>query len=167
MDEFQDLRPDKNPKGGSPKTPYPYPILPEKKKTKSDIIRAASIEEYVLAHAKPHNGGFRGFLHSNLFVALLLWSLSQAVVIGGFVISFYMKTSQLSEWKGQIDGTINRMDKEGTVHGHINDQREDEQIVVLDARMRRVEEDTRHIEVIESEHRRLTKDVEDLRNGKK
>ena len=142
------------------------PDKPKKKETKSDLIAHATIEEYLRAHAKP-NGGLKSFFHSNLFVALLLWALSQAVIIGGVVISFYFKTGQLSEWKGSIDGIIKRMDEQGTYHGRYADERQDSQIVAHDVIIRKLQDDTKHLEVIESEHRRLTKDVDDLRNAKK
>lgn len=139
---------------------------PERKRTKSDVIAHATVTEYVMSHTKP-NGGFRGFLHSNLFAALLIWGLSQAVIIAGVVITFYMRTSQLAEWKGQTEGVLKRMDDSGTYHGHYADERQDKQIAVLETKVGRLEDDTKHLEVIESEHRRLTKDVEELRNGKK
>jgi|SRR5882724_12197906 len=139
---------------------------PKKKQTKSDLIAHATLQDYMHAHSKP-NGGFRAFMHSNLFAALMVWVLSQAVIFGGFIISFYMKSTQLTEWKGNIDATIRRMDDLGTIHGKFADESQDKTLAAMEPRLKKVEDDTRHLEVIESEHRRLTKDVEELRNGKK
>lgn len=147
----------------------PPTITPKKKETKSDVIAHTTVEEYLRSHAKP-NGGLKSFFHSNLFVALLLWILSQGVIFGGFIISFYMKSTQLTEWKGSVDATVKRMDDYGTNFGKFEDKTQDAALAAMEPRLKKVEEDTRHTEVIESEHRRLTKDVESLletRNGKK
>jgi len=138
----------------------------KKKETKSDLIAHTTVEEYLRSHAKP-NGGFKSFFHSNLFVALLLWILSQAVIFGGFIISFYMKSTQLSEWKGNTDATIKRMDDSGTIYGKFTDDKEKQDIAVLQDKVSKLEQDTRQLPVIESEHKRLTKDVDDLTHGKK
>lgn len=142
------------------------PIDTGKKETKSDLIAHATLQDYIRAHSKP-NGGFKGFLHSNLFAALVIWSLSQAVIVSGVVISFYFKTAQLAEWKGKIDATITRIDEQGTYIGRSTDVAHDKALAGMEPRLKKVEDDTRHIEVIESEHRRLTTDVEELRHGKK
>jgi hypothetical protein len=83
------------------------------------------------------------------------------------MISFYMKTSQLSEWKGQMDATIKRMDDQGTNHAKWADDNQDRELATVDTRLKRLEEDSRQFEVIKTEHRRLTQDVEELRHGKK
>jgi len=144
----------------------PNAAVLKKKETKSDLIAHATIEEYLKAHSKP-NGGLKSFFHSNLFVALLLWILSQAVIFGGFIISFYMKSTQLSEWKGNTDATIKRMDDSGTIYGKFTDDKEKQDIAVLQDKVSKLEQDTRQLPVIESEHKRLTKDVDDLTHGKK
>lgn len=139
---------------------------PAKKKTPSDTIRNATVAEYIQAHTKP-NGGFKSFVHSNLFAALLVWALSQAVFFIGFIVTFWVKTTQLTEWKGKTEEAIQKMNEHGTTHSQWTDEREDREIAKHEARLDKLEEITRHVEVLESEHRRLTRDVEDLRNGKK
>jgi len=139
---------------------------PKTKETKSDLIAHTTVEEYLRSHAKP-NGGLKSFFHSNLFVALLLWILSQAVIFGGFIISFYMKSTQLTEWKGNTDAIVKRMDDSGTIYGKFTDDKEKQDIAVLQDKVSKLEQDTRQLPVIESEHRRLTKDVDDLTHGKK
>jgi len=119
------------------------------------------------AHSKPNGEGIKGFFKSNLFAALLIFLLTQAIVIGGSMASFFNRMNSLTEWKGQTDGNLHRMDIEGTVHSHYTDDQQSRDIATIDARLKRVEEDTRHIEVLESEHRRLTNDVEELKRGKK
>ncbi len=140
---------------------------PRKKRTKSDIIRTVSVQEYVQAQSKPNGNGWRGFFKSNLFTALILFLLSQSVVVTGLAISYYFKTSQLAEWKGQTESLIKRMDDAGTNHERYRGETTTAAISELKVRADKLEETTRHVEVLESEHRRLTKDVEDLRNGKK
>jgi hypothetical protein len=139
----------------------------ERKKTKSDIIAQSTVQEFLQAHSKSNGHGWKSFIHSNLFAALLIWGLSQAVLSAAFIITFYLKTTQLTEWKGQTDATLKRMDAQGTINSHYANEQQDKQLSAIEVRLKRTEDDTRHIEVIESEHRRLTKDVEELRNGKK
>ncbi len=138
-----------------------------KRKTKSDIIRAASVQEYLQAQTKPNGNGWRGFFKSNLFTALILFILSQSVVVTGLAISYYFKTAQLAEWKGQTEAVIKRMDDTGTVHDQYETKTLNSALTEVKVRVDKIEEETKHIGVLESEHRRLTKDVEDLRNGKK
>ena len=88
------------------------------------------------------------------------------VFVGGVIISNWQKSAALSEWKGQTDAIIKRMDADGTVHGHYADERQDRQLSEHDERLKRAEQDTRHLEVLESEHRRLTRDVEELKAGR-
>ncbi len=143
-------------------------VVPKRKKrTKSEILRAASVQEYLQANAKPNGNGWRGFFKSNLFTALILFLLSQSVVVTGLAISYYFKTSQLAEWKGQTEGIIKRMDEAGTVHDQYEAKTLNTSLAEVKVRVDKIEEETKHIGVLESEHRRLTKDVEDLRNGKK
>lgn len=145
----------------------PAPELPGKRETKSDQLRHSTVEEYIRAHAKPNGNGIKGFFHSNLFIALLMWCLSQAVFFGGLMISFYFRTASLYEWQGEAKATLKRMDDQGTVNGHYANQREDESITRLDQRVDKLEDVTKHVEVIETEHRHLVQDVEELKHGKK
>ncbi len=140
---------------------------PRKKKTRSELLRLASLQEYVAAHAKPNGQGWKGFLHSNLFTALTIFLLSQTAVVMGLAISYYFKTTQLAEWKGETEGIIKRMDNTGTMHDQYEGKAVAAQISELKTKVDKLEDQTKHVEVLESEHRRLTKDVEDLRNGKK
>lgn len=149
------------------------PPQPERKRTKSDILAHSTVQEYMASHTKP-NGGFKGFLHSNLFAALVIWALSQSVLAGSVIVAFVVRTSnlsskinQLSEWKGEKEAVFRRLDEWGTTHGHYADERQDGAIIDLQARMKKSEEEGRQWEVIKTEHRRLTEDVEELRHGKK
>lgn len=126
----------------------------------------APVPGYLYAPLKA-NGGWKGFFHSNLFVALVIWLLSQAVVIGGVFVTNWMRMSQISEWKGTVDATLKRMDESDTVVSHYRDVEQDKAIADLQARMKKSEDEGRHWEVIETEHNRLTRDVEELRHGKK
>ena len=138
----------------------------KRERTPSDQLRQATLNQYLQAHVKPANG-VKGFFQSNLFSALVIWVLSQAVIIAGIVITFYVRTSQLAEWKGKLDATLERMDKDGTFHGHYADERQDKQLVQHETRLDKQEEVTKHSEVNEFEVRQLRKEVEDLKNGKK
>ena len=55
------------------------------------------------------------------------------------------------------------MDEQGTIHSHYAIEEADKEISRIDERLKRVEEDTRNIKVWESENRRLTRDVEELK----
>lgn len=137
-----------------------------KRKTPSDQLRQVSVQEYIAAHSRPGNGP-KGFFHSNLFAALLVWILSQAVIIGGAVMSFWIRTALLMEWKGSVDATLKRMDEQGTVRGKSDEAEEQRDISRLETRVDKLEDVTKHVEVIESEHRRLTQDVEEIRRNPK
>ncbi len=143
----------------------PHP--PRKKRTKSELLRVASLHEFVEAHAKPNGHGWRGFVRSNLFGVLLLFLLSQLVVIAGLLIANYYKTSELSEWKGRTDAIITRMDKDGTMHSQWRWEESSKDRTELRTRIDKLEEITKRVPVMESENRRLTQDVEELRHGKK
>lgn len=146
----------------------PQSEVPEgKKKTKSEFIRAATVADVIYANAKPTANGWRGFFHSNLFVALLMWVLSQVGVVAVFVVSYYVKTSSQSERLGAAEATLTRMDEKGTLHAQYQMEAERDRMTRLETRMDKEEELTRHIEVIETEHRYLRQDVENLKNGKK
>jgi len=93
----------------------------------------------------------------------VIWLLGQAILVAGFLISFYYKASSISEWRGQIDARMKRMDEQGTVHAHYALEEQAKDISRQDERLKRVEEDTRNIKVWESENRRLTRDVEELK----
>jgi len=133
----------------------------------SDQLRHASIQDYLKAHAKPDAEGLRGFVKSNLFTALVMFLLTQAVFFGGSFVSFNNKINSVTEWKGQIDGILKRMDDTGTIHSHYIEDEQGKDLGNIDTRLKRVEDETRHLEVIESEHRRLTNDVEELKRSKK
>lgn len=144
------------------------PPKPHKKReTPSDRLRHATVSEYLQAHTKPNGSGWKGFLHSNLFSALLVWSLSQALIAAGVIVTVYMRMGQFSEWKGGAEKTFSRMDAEGTLHSHYSDEQQDKQLAKHEVRLDKLEEVTRHSEVNEFEVRQLRKEVEDARNGKK
>ncbi len=140
------------------------PQSPRKKKTKSELLRLASLQEFVVAHSKPNGQGWKGFFHSNLFTALVLFLLSQSVVVTGLAISYYFKTTALAEWKGETEAVIRRMDRDGTVHSQWKWEEATKERAEMKVRLEKLEDTTKHIEVLESEHRRLTKDVEELRS---
>lgn len=119
------------------------------------------LQEYLEAHTKP-NGGWRSFLHSNLFTALVIWMLSQAVLVGGVIVTIYLKMSSLTEWKGGVNTTLKRMDDQGTAHSHWTDEQQGQELVKLRTEMDKVKDDSAQFKVIQSEHRRLTRDVEKL-----
>jgi len=111
----------------------------------------------------PQPGSWRGFIHSNLFTSLVIWLLGQGVLVAGFLVSTYYKNSSTWEWRGQVDARMKRMDEQGTIHSHYAIEEADKEISRIDERLKRVEEDTRNIKVWESENRRLTRDVEELK----
>lgn len=135
---MRDLPPTKDPKGGSPKgAPQP-----QSHKPKSDQLRHATIGEYLKAHSHPNGDsnerGWHGFIKSNLFVALLIFLLGQAVILGSSYFLNYVRTSKLWEWKVSTDLTLKRMDDWGTTHGHFADERQDAWIAELQGKTKAV-----------------------------
>jgi len=132
------------------------------------------MSEYLRAQSHPdkpngngNGNGLKGFFKSNLFAALVIFVLGQGIFVGGSIFAMYWKISTLTEWKGTVDKTLERMDVQGTYHGKSADDRQDIELARQDVRISKQEEKTEHIPVIESENRRLTSDVENLKNGKK
>ena len=118
-------------------------------------------------HNPKLTNSWRGLVHTNWFVPISLWFLTQAVIFAGFVFSMYQRMGSFAEWRQSTDAIIKRMDDSGTTHGKYRDEQEDKDIADLQTRMKAQENEGRHWEVIETEHRRLTQDVEELRHGKK
>ncbi len=56
------------------------------------------------------------------------------------------------------------MDEQGTHHAQNEIEKAKEKIARLEAKMEKVEDETKTIKVLESENRRLTRDVEELRS---
>ncbi len=144
-------------------TPQP----PRKKRTKSEFLRLATLHEYVEAHAKPNGHGWKGFFRSNLFASLVIFLLTQTMLIAGLAISFYYRTTSLSEWKGETTATLSRMDEQGSHHDQNEIEKSKEKLARIEAKVEKLEEQTRHIEVMETEYRFMVKDIEVLKNGKK
>lgn len=137
---------------------------------RDETLRNAPVSEYLQVHSHA-NGGFKSFLRSNLFTALVIFFLGQAVLVGGAIIGMYWRLSNFTEWKGQVDKTMEVFNKQGSpalraeVEFHIRE--ESVKYGELAARVKSIEDDTKHFDVMEAEHLRLTKDVENLKNGKK
>lgn len=133
--EVRDLPPGKDPKGGSPRgSSINLPPTEEPKKPKSDQLRHATARDYFKAHSHAELGsekGFKGFIKSNLFTALVIWILSQAALLGLSYVANYYRTSELTKWSVSVDQTLKRMDEWGTTHGHYADERQD--IAISDA----------------------------------
>jgi hypothetical protein len=142
---------------------------PHEKKPDSDQIRNIALEDYIKAQSKPNGHAWKGFLKSNLFTAALIWILTQTVIAIGTFIAITYKVDSLREWKGNIDATLKRMDEQGTIKSHYAVEQDGKDIARLDGRLGKVEEDTTRFRVLEAEHRRLTADVEKLKDdaGKK
>jgi len=137
-------------------------MSPEEERIEREL-RSESASHYLRAHSRPDGNGWRGFLKSNLFSALVLFFLSQAFLIGGMIVAMYWRLNLFSEWKGNVESTLKRMDDQGTNHSHYADESQDKKLTELETRLHSVEQDTGHLDVLESEHRRLTKDVEELK----
>jgi cell shape-determining protein MreC len=122
--------------------------------------------KYVFAEIREERQGWKQFVHSPLFVSLTLWLLTQAVVATGFVLTYLNRVSIISEWKGKVDTELERMNGTGTTYSHFQIEELKEKEAALEARTARVEDDTKHVDVLESENRRLTNDVEKLKEKK-
>ena len=75
--------------------------------------------------------------------------------------------SQLANWKTETDRRLKSMDELGTTRSHYLVDEQEKRISKLESRIETIEKDTSHFDVMEAEHLRLTKDVENLKNGKK
>lgn len=137
-----------------------------------DDLRQVPVEDYLRAHAVPNGHGVKGFIKSPLFAGLTIFILTQAVLVGGVFVTIYWKVNTFTEWKGEVNRDLEtfknqgspalRKDMESNIKNHA------EKLGALDARVKAVEEDTKHLDVMEAEFRRITTDVEKLKNnGKK
>lgn len=140
------------------------PQSPRRKKTKSELLRVSTLHDWVEAHAKPNGHGWKGFFRSNLFASLVIFLLTQSTIIAGLAISFYYRTTSLSEWKGETSATLVRMDEQGTHHSQNELEKSKEKIARLEVKVEKLEDETKDIPVLKSENRRLTTDVEKLLN---
>jgi len=140
------------------------------KKPSSDQLRNATLHEYIAAQSRPshseHGNGIKGFLKSNLFSGLVLYFIAQLAVGGGAMMVAYWRVGNLLEWKGQIETRLDRMDNQGTIHGKSADERQDIQLSRHELQINKLEDKTERVPVLESEHRRLTNDVEQLKHEK-
>lgn len=68
---------------------------------------------------------------------------------------------------GELQAKTTRMDEQGTVFVQKQQDQELKEVAKLAEQVRRMEIETSHFDVMEAEHLRLTKDVEELKNGKK
>jgi hypothetical protein len=133
--------------------------------SEEEHLRNVPISKYIEAHAG--GNGWKTFFRSNLFTALVIFILTQSIIVGGSFVAIYYRVSSIIEWKGQISATVARMDEGGTHASHSQILQAEKDLGALDARVKTIEADTKHLDVLEAEHRRLTTDVESLKNGKK
>lgn len=74
--------------------------------------------------------------------------------------------SDLVAWRGKVEAKLEAMDGLGTQFGRAKLEEHTRDLAKFEARLEHVEADTRHVEVLESENRRLTADVERLKQKK-
>lgn len=123
----------------------------------------------------PRNGW--SFFKSPLFAAVVgqiilfaCWGIGFAVTHGRKEEQWTQLTEwkkQTEEWKRDTETKIKTMNDYGTSRSHFVIDEQQKQISKLDAKIEEVVKDTSHFDVMEREHQRLTKDVEDLKNGRK
>jgi hypothetical protein len=101
----------------------------------------------------------------NVVVAGVVAFVNFAYITGRYSERFDISNRRI----GAVEEKVKGMDEKGTQHssGQLDEIHRD--IGRVEARVSAVEAETSHFDVIESEHRRLTKDVEDLKaeHGKK
>jgi hypothetical protein len=141
---------------------------------KERAIREMTVLEFLAAHSKASTHWYTGFLKSNLFAGIALWVLTQSVILIGSVIAFNYRVSSLTEWRAGVDVDlkathleIKSVDDKGTSYARHKVEEYDRTIGSLETHVKAIEDDTKHLDVLEFEHRRLTEDVEKLKNGKK
>ena len=133
------------------------------KKPSSDQIRKATVNEYLVAQSHSNGNGIRGFFKSNLFGGLVLLAIGWA----GTIIAMYNRVSSMDEWRGKTEAKIERMDAQGTMYSHyqLDELRKD--VARDEALMEKLDKRTERVPVIDEAQRRLTDNIEQLKNGKK
>jgi hypothetical protein len=111
-----------------------------------------------------------GFLRSNLFIFLL----GQAFAFICWLCIFAFGWGKYSERFTTLDTSVGelkaktaRMDEHGSTYLLNIEAQQQKAIGEVVARLERMEKETAHYDVMEYEHRRLTEDVEKLKNGQK
>jgi hypothetical protein len=125
-------------------------------------LRDVPVTKYLAAHATP-NGNHKSFWKSNLGTAVFVIIIGQALTVGGVVTAMYFRVSSMSEWKAETDATLKRMDALGSFSAQNQLKVQTEKIAELNIRLRSVEDDTKHFDVMEAENRRITQDMEELK----
>ena len=89
-----------------------------------------------------------------------MWLLNFIYTSGRYSERFSRQESEL----GELKGVVKVFNDHGSNYSILKFDELSKITGKLEARVDRIENDTRHIEVIESEHRRLTTDVEKLKD---
>lgn len=119
--------------------------------------------------SETHHRWHNGFFKSNLFVFLLgqtfafiCWLCIVAFGWGKYSERFSAQNTRISS----VETTQKRMDNHGSTYTQNVQGQQTLQIAELSARVERMERETSHLDVMEYEHRRLTEDIEKLKNDK-
>lgn len=118
----------------------------------------------------PEKNGKHGWIKNPIFLVVIPQLILFFVWLAGYLISHGKREEQQTDfikWRSQVDAKVARMDEQGTTRSHYVVDELTKQITRNEERISRIEKDTAHLDVIEVEHQRLTKDVEKLKNGKK
>jgi len=122
-----------------------------------DELRHTPVGEYLRIQA---GSGIKDFLRSNLFVFLL----AQIVAFVSLIVHYSIKFASFEEFKQKTEITLSRMDDAGTHYSHNKIEEVQKDVTSNGVRIKAIEDDTKHLDVLEEEHRRLTNDVEKLKD---
>jgi hypothetical protein len=155
--EIPDLTPRKDPKGGSPKTPTPPPSLRELRESlesppEHDWSNPSSIAPFLGGRG---NGTFWASWARQI-IAFVFGALTAAFMIGGKSRDI----SDLLTWRGQMDATITRMDRDGTNASRFKVDQEQKQIQDNSAQIRDLQKAVEPIGAMQAKIERLQHDLD-------
>ena len=136
-------------------------------KPSSDQLRKATVNDYLAAQSRPNGNGIKGFFKSSLFASLLVFCLTQAVLVGASYISMSTRVSTMEKWAGTMEGTVTQMNASGTRYSHDRLIELSKDVAINSDNIKEIKKDTDHLDVLESEHRDLKKQMDELKNGKR
>lgn len=111
-----------------------------------------------------------GFFRSNLFIFLLGQSFAFLCWLIVFAFGWGKYSARFEDHEkriGVIEEVQKRIDEHGTIFVQHMLEEQNKQLGEFRTRVERVEKDTSHFDVLEVEHQRLTKDVEELKEHAK
>jgi septal ring factor EnvC (AmiA/AmiB activator) len=115
-----------------------------------------------LAKVKPNDDGEKRAQWFSLGKQIA--SFAGGVIVAAFVLGgTRQKIQDVVAWKAKEEPRVEQIDRAVEKMGHQLDTNT-KTLAGFEARIKRIEDETSHFDVLETEHRRLTKDVEALKD---